>query len=277
MPYLRSDFVKLYKSKQVKIMLIVLAFVMIFDPISVLIINSPQSGFYENVGRHYFQFWVLMNSVSWGNTVYMTLLWIFPVISTGLIMYEEKVTSVKAFLVSRNGWGSYYISKVLTVFISTFVNFFVLLSVNVLVTLLCFHSEVKTDQFWFCVPKEATFAYKFYEISPMCMIFVYIFLNALLIALLAVLIMTTYSIVRMKNKYIALIAPAACLYVIQYAISWLLVDRMNYDISLIIQPMASAALIQTIRGSDVLLTYGIIAIIVFLFIILGYKRGREIV
>lgn len=79
--YFISDIKKMLSSRIVQITFIFLLVTMLADPISVLIHARRYTGFFENIGANPFQFWLLMNSASWGNKVYNILFWVIPVLA----------------------------------------------------------------------------------------------------------------------------------------------------------------------------------------------------
>lgn len=99
--YFISDIKKMLSSRIVQITFIFLLVTMLADPISVLIHARRYTGFFENIGANPFQFWLLMNSASWGNKVYNILFWVIPVLATGMIYYNEQSSSMSKFLVVR--------------------------------------------------------------------------------------------------------------------------------------------------------------------------------
>lgn len=138
MSYVLADIKKLYRSSIIRWMLIILLFVMIADPISVYIINGKYDKFFEVIGSNPFQFWLLINSASWGNNLFYTIFWVLPILSTGLIFYNEQQSSMRLLLVIRGNGLKYYLAKIFSIFIVTFLNFFVLLIINIGITYLIF-------------------------------------------------------------------------------------------------------------------------------------------
>lgn len=114
--YFISDIKKMLSSRIVQITFIFLLVTMLADPISVLIHARRYTGFFENIGANPFQFWLLMNSASWGNKVYNILFWVIPVLATGMIYYNEQSSSMSKFLVVRKSKLRYMLSKVISVF-----------------------------------------------------------------------------------------------------------------------------------------------------------------
>ena len=277
MSYFITDIKKLYKSNIVKVMLIILFFIMVVDPVSVYVINARYANFFEQIGSNPFQFWLLMNSSSWGNTMFYTLFWMFPVISTGLCFYNERHTSTHVFLLIRNSRTKYYLSKAAAVFIVTFINFFVLLLINILVTYLIFHVDAPmTEQYKYLIPKEGMFSYSFYQSNPLYMVILYTFLNALAIALLTLFVLAIHEIAIPKKRYVALLVPFILLYLINYVVGLLLSSNLNYNFSVIIQPRAASAVINIINNKDVLLVFSLVLVVDLILLMVGYIRNREV-
>ena len=166
--YFISDIKKMLSSRIVQITFIFLLVTMLADPISVLIHARRYTGFFENIGANPFQFWLLMNSASWGNKVYNILFWVIPVLATGMIYYNEQSSSMSKFLVVRKSKLRYMLSKVISVFSFTFVFCMFLLSLNLLLTFLIFDVRAPfTEQYQRLVPNAGTFGYTLYQISAL--------------------------------------------------------------------------------------------------------------
>ena len=156
--YFISDIKKMLSSRIVQITFIFLLVTMLADPISVLIHARRYTGFFENIGANPFQFWLLMNSASWGNKVYNMLFWVIPVLATGMIYYNEQSSSMSKFLVVRKSKLRYMLSKVISVFSFTFAFCMFLLSLNLLLTFLIFDVRAPfTEQYQRLVPNAGTF------------------------------------------------------------------------------------------------------------------------
>ena len=101
MSYFIADVKRIYKSRMVQLTLLLMGIIAVADPLFVRFVYGRHPGFFEQVGANPFQFWLLMNSSGWGHTVYRTLLFIFPVLSTGLIFFHERHSSMYELMVSR--------------------------------------------------------------------------------------------------------------------------------------------------------------------------------
>ena len=260
MSYFVSDVKKIYKNRLVQITLLLMGIVAISDSLFVRFVYGGQPGFSEQVGANPFQFWLLMNSSGWGHTVYRTLLFVFPVLSTGLIFINERKTSIYELLIVRKSRTQYLISKIASVFIVTLFNFLLIFIVNLIVTNLCFSADAPlTEQYNFLVPKEGSLARNLYQISPIMMELAYSFLNALSIAL----------------SLIAFLAPFLILYVVNYAEGLLLANYMQYNLSIIIQPRAASALSTCITTADVVLVFASLFAVDVIVAFIGCRRNRD--
>ena len=276
MTYFISDIKKLYRSRMVQVMLLLMTVVAIADPLFVRFVYGRQPGFFEQIGANPFQFWLLMNSSGWGNTVYHTLLFVFPVLSTGLVFFRERQSSMYELLLSRNSRKKYLASKAASVFCTTFFNFLLILFLNLAVTHLCFSMDAPlTEQYGYSIPKAGTFADFFYQISPVAMEVLYVFLNALAIALLAVFVLGMHMIFRFQNYYVAFLVPFLVLYAGNYVRGVLRSDSLQYSISIIMQPRAASSLPVCITVDNVLMVYGVLLVIDLIALFIGFKRNRD--
>lgn len=277
MSYFITDIKKLYKNKLTITMLVALALVMVADPISVYLQYGRDEHFINSIGQNGFQFWLLMNSRSWGFTVYHSLLMAFPVLSTGLVFFEERSSSMYEWLITRDGKKKYYLAKILSVFIITFVNFFILFSINVLVTSFIFPFDaIQTEAFANYVPQVGMFSYPFYEQGLLSMVFLFVFLNSLTLALLALLALSCHMMVLFKSRYMAILFPFIGLYAITYLISILLSSEYwNYNFKVIIQPMVGALSKTIITTTNVMGVYGALTVLVILLLVASYVKNGE--
>lgn len=276
MSYFITDVKKIYKSRMIKWLLIFLIIIMILDPISYCVTHIRNKNFIENIGTNPFQFWLLMNSSYWGNTVFHAMFYVFPVLSTGLIFFNDRCSSVFEFSVVRGNRIKYYLSKTSATFMVTFLNFLVALTVNVIVTYIVFPADNPlTQQYTYIIPKEGMFSYPFYQKNPLCMVMLYTFLNAFTIALYSLFSLALHAIIRFKNRYAATLVPLLALYLINYSVSLLLKKHLNYNLNIIIQPQAASALVQIIHSEDILLTFSLVLLLDIALLIIGYMRNRE--
>lgn len=273
MSYLKSDIKKLYKSKLVKYMLLIMLAVVILSPIMSCISNQRDPTF----GCQPYQFWLLMLPSGIGHTIYFAVFWILPVISTGLVFFDEQNSSMLSYLTVRGKRYKYYWSKAISLFIVTFINILGLFLINIFLTNILFDSSSpRTEQFSYIIPGERTFAYPLFEKNPIYVMLLYAFLNSLAIALMSLAVFAVHAIIKLKNRYIALVVPAVLIYLAQYLSEWMHRDNLNMNLGIIIQPMGVSALLNPITTDNVLLAYGTLAYIVAILLFAGFLREREI-
>lgn len=272
MSYFITDIKKLYKSKLVRWMLLAMLLVMILDPISVRLQGWR---WLDAVGRNAYLYWLLMD-MNWGNRVYQALFCVFPVLSTGLIYYNEKHSSVYDMLISRGHAGMYYLAKMCSTFLTTFFNFTTLFLINVFVTYSIFPINApQTEQYGYHIPKTEMFSYMFYEKNPLDMVLLYVFLNAFTIALNSLLVLAVHEIIPLKNRYLALLVPVILLQLLRYLMGMAQAGCPNMNLNVILQPNAASALVNTIYMEDVRLVFGILIIVVIFLQGIGFLRNRE--
>ena len=246
--YFISDIKKMLSSRIVQITFIFLLVTMLADPISVLIHARRYTGFFENIGANPFQFWLLMNSASWGNKVYNILFWVIPVLATGMIYYNEQSSSMSKFL----------------------------LSLNLLLTFLIFDVRAPfTEQYQRLVPNAGTFGYTLYQISPLLMAVVYSFFNSLALALFAVFALAIQMIVKFKNQYVAIVIPVILLYAITFAFDSVPL-LLPYDIRIIIQPRSANAITEIVTKQDFEITFCAWIVADSFLTLIGLARNKDI-
>lgn len=276
MSYFIADVKRIYKSRMVQLTLLLMGIIAVADPLFVRFVYGRHPGFFEQVGANPFQFWLLMNSSGWGHTVYRTLLFIFPVLSTGLIFFHERHSSMYELMVLRKSRTQYLFSKVISVFLTAFFNFLLIFCLNLAVTHLCFSADAPlTEQYVRLIPDTGTFAELLYQISPFMMEVGYIVLNALAIALLSVFALGIHMIAKFQNRYVAFFVPFIILYATNYAEGLFLINQMQFILSIILQPKAASALTACITATDVLLIYLFLLLVDVVVLMVGFKRNRE--
>lgn len=277
MKYFRNDLGNFWHNKIIRILIVGLLFVMVASPISMYLLNNRWDEFATVIGENPFQFWLLMDSVGWGHAVYHAAFWVLPVLLTGLIYYNEKRTSVYEFLIIRGSRRRYFISKAFSQFVFSFLAMFIVLTINVVVTYVIYPIDAPmTEQYMYLIPKEGMFSFEFYEISPIYMVFLYTFLNALAIALLSVLVLGVHEVFVFKNVYLAFLVPFIGIYVIYYMTSILLGEQVNYMLAIILQPRAACSFMTYIRGLDVVTVFGMLLCMDVIVLIVGYIRNRNV-
>ena len=274
MSYFCSDVKRLYKSKLVLLPLLVMGIVVVLDPIHMRFVRSNYPGFAYDIGINQFQFWLLMHSSGWGHSVYRTLMFLFPVLSTGMLFFFEQSTSVLPMKIARRSRWQYLWSKVGSVFFTAFFNFFCLFVLNLIVTGCCFSLDAPmTEQYSFCVPKAGSFAYGLYQLGPVVMEVAYGALNALAIALMAVIVIGIQMACKFRNFYLAFLIPFLLIHAGNYMETFLLGSQHQF--SMVIQPLAASALKVCITTSDLLVAFGILAAAAALAVLAGMYRSRD--
>lgn len=248
--------------------------VVVLDPIHMRFVRGNYPGFAYDIGINQFQFWLLMHSSGWGHSVYRTLMFLFPVLSTGMLFFFEQSTSVLPMKIARKSRWQYLWSKVGSVFFTTFFNFFCLFVLNLIVTGCCFSLDAPmTEQYHFCVPKAGSFAYGLYQLGPVVMEVAYGALNALAIALMAVIVIGIQMACKFRNFYLAFLVPYFLIRAGSYSEAFLL--EPQYEFSIVIQPLAASALKVCITTSDLLVAFGILAAAAALAVLTGMYRSRD--
>lgn len=276
--YLLLDIKKIYSNRLVKMMLLFLIVLAVLDPISTYTICSSQSGFAEVVGTNAFQFWLLMNSSGRGHAIYFALFFVFPIISTGFIFFYERRGILFEAIISKVSRKKYFTSKLAAVFIVTFVNFFVVLLMNLLVTYMLFDTNTVTEQYFYSVPQSGTFAETFYKISPFAMGVMYSFLNAILLGILAMWSLSIHMIGKFKKIYTAFGIPLLISYITEYIVNLLgnYYEINGYNPLTFIQPRAASGLVFCITGRHVITSLVIMLIMAIVLFIFGIKRNEDV-
>ena len=179
MSCLRIDIKRLYNSITVRIVLGVLFFLAIVDPLysRFLTLDSMFASYY---GINAYQYWLFNFPGGIGFKVYHALFLLLPVLSTGFILFYDQKTSFKIYNIVKQGRAIYLTSKVISVFLVTMVNSIVSFSINILITFSIFpQNSIMTDVYRMFIPIEHSAANFFYEISPVLSAVFFAFLNSL--------------------------------------------------------------------------------------------------
>ena len=145
MSCLRIDIKRLYNSITVRIVLGVLFFLAIVDPLysRFLTLDSMFASYY---GINAYQYWLFNFPGGIGFKVYHALFLLLPVLSTGFILFYDQKTSFKIYNIVKQGRAIYLTSKVISVFLVTMVNSIVSFSINILITFSIFpQNSIMTD------------------------------------------------------------------------------------------------------------------------------------
>ncbi len=113
MSCLRIDIKRLYNSITVRIVLGVLFFLAIVDPLysRFLTLDSMFASYY---GINAYQYWLFNFPGGIGFKVYHALFLLLPVLSTGFILFYDQKTSFKIYNIVKQGRAIYLTSKVIS-------------------------------------------------------------------------------------------------------------------------------------------------------------------
>lgn len=82
-------------------------------------------------------------------------------------------------------------------------------------------------------------------------------------------------IVRFPNRYIAFLVPFVILYAVNYAEGLFLANKMQYNLSIVIQPRAASSLSACITSNDLLLVFGSLFIVDMVVLLTGFQRNKD--
>ena len=264
MSYLFMDIKKLYRNKLVILALAILLIVAIIDPITM-----RQE--YAQFGNP-FMWWLFMNRGA-GSMIYNALRWLFPVLLTGLVFFDERKTAIYGILITKKKRSTYFVSKVASVFLVTFVSLLCLFLLNLLLVYIACPSTMAIAEY--LIPKAETFAAYFFSKSPLCMALFYNVLHASAMALLAVLYLGIHMIMKPKYKYLAFILPPLLMYALNYVTE--IAIGAEYSLSYILQPVAASAGTTIVRGSNLIVVFTTLILIDIVCFFVGSGRNRDII
>ena len=264
MSYLFVDIKKLYRNRLVILALAILLIVAVIDPITM-----RQE--YAQFGNP-FMWWLFMNRGA-GSTIFNALRWLFPVLLTGLVFFDERRTAIYGILITKKKRSTYFVSKVVSVFFVTFVSLLFLFLLNLLLVYIVCPSTMAIEEY--LITKAGTFAAYFFSKSPLCMALFYIVLHALSMALLAVLYLCIHMIMNPKYKYLAFILPPLLMYALNYVTE--IAIGAEYSLSYILQPVAASAGTTIIRGNNLIVVFTTLILIDVVCFFIGSGRNRDIV
>ena len=258
-----TDIKKLFGNKMFLIALAALFFSAIYDP---LFMGRTTYKYYENP----FMWWMFMKTS--GSMIYNTLFWIFPVFLTGLVFFDEKNSALYGILISKENRILYFVSKVVSVFCVIFVCTLIIFLINL--SLIYGFCPDKMSIEKYLIPQDGSFAFIFFQESPLLMAFVYNILHALAMALLTTLYLCIHMVFQFRNKYIAVLVPVLLMYVIDFAVQ--ATGHMEYSLTILLQPMAAMASTKILGIEQ--LTHVFISLTVFVLIgfMIGIKRNRDV-
>lgn len=237
MKYFWIDVKKLYRSRLVLLALIVLFVIAVIDPITM------QSHFaYQS---NPFMWWLFMNRTT-GSTIFNTLYWLFPVLLTGLVFFDESKTAIYGIIITKKKRCVYLCSKALSVFFVSFVSTLFLFLLNLFLVYVTCPSSMELSETM--IPHTGTFSALLFQKSPFYEAVTYVILHAFALSLLTVLYLAIQMIVKAKNKYMAFILPPIIMYVLDYLTQ---TAAQTYSVTMALQPMVARATSFVITIEDI--------------------------
>lgn len=263
MTYFINDIKKLYRNKIVLFALAVLLFCALYDPIFM-------THRYE-YAQNPFMWWMFMN-MGTGSTVYNTLYWVFPVLLTGLVFFDERNSTIYGVLITKGNRVSYFVSKVMSVFLVSFVSLTCIFLLNLVLVYAFCPANVPIEDY--LVPKEGSFALPLFQKGSFQMAVIYNLLHSLAMAALAVLSLCMHMVFKFKNKYIAILVPPLVMYVINFAAQT--TGFMKYCLTILLQPVAASASTEILSMESLTLVFSGLLVAIILGFCLGVGRNRDV-
>lgn len=149
-----------------------------------------------------------------GSTIFNTLYWLFPVLLTGLVFFDESKTAIYGIIITKKKRCVYLCSKALSVFFVSFVSTLFLFLLNLFLVYVTCPSSMELSETM--IPHTGTFSALLFQKSPFYEAVTYVILHAFALSLLTVLYLAIQMIVKAKNKYMAFILPPIIMYVLDY-------------------------------------------------------------
>lgn len=276
--YILTEIRKMYKNYFIRVMICILLVVAVLDPICTYIECVSSNIFSNDIGTNAFQFWILMNSSGWGHAVFFMFFFVLPIVSTGFVFFYEQKGSLLEITINKVGRKKYFRAKLIVLFIITFINILSVLLINLAITYVIFDTESMTEQYFYCVPQQGTFAETLYGIEPFVMGIFYCILYALIQAILSLWALGIQMIGKFKKIYVAFAVPFVILYVLDYLFG-ILSARYEvdaYNPLIFVQPKAANALVEIITWKHIFITMGIMILCSMLLLFYGAKRNEDI-
>lgn len=261
--YMVTDIKKLCKNRMFLIALGILLFSAIYDPI---FMSQTTYKYYQNP----FMWWMFMKTG--GSTVYYTMFWIFPVLLTGLVYFEERKSALYGILVTKGNRISYFVSKIVSVFGITFVCTICIFLFNLLLVYGFCPDNAQVEEY--LIPQYGSYAFSLFQRSPFLMAFVYNILHALTMGLLSTLYLCIHMVFQFKNKHIAILAPVLLMNMIDFAVQ--ATGHMEYSLTILMQPMASMASTKILGIEKLICVFVSIFVSILAGFIIGIRRNRDV-
>lgn len=257
------DVKKLYRSRLVLLALIILLVIAVIDPITM------QSHFaYQS---NPFMWWLFMNRTT-GSTIFNTLYWLFPVLLTGLVFFDESKTAIYGIIITKKKRWVYFCSKALSVFFVSFVSTLFLFLLNLFLVYVTCPSSMELSETM--IPHMGTFSALLFQKSPLYEAVTYVILHAFALSLLTVLYLAIQMIVKAKNKYMAFILPPIIMYVLDYLTQ---TAAQTYSVTMALQPMVARATSFVITIENIAIIFGALLAIDIVCLFIGNRRNRDVI
>lgn len=276
---LKLEAKKIISNTLFKIMICSLVLVAILDPVSSYYISKVQNDYTQAIGTNAFQMWLLMNFTGWGHAFYFSLFFVFPIVSTGFVFFYERSSSIYGITLSKVPRKKYFLNKIVSVFVVSFLCFLIILVMNLIITYKIFDTKEITGQYYYSVPQIGSFAKIFYDKNPFIMGVMYCVLNALFQGMMSMLTFAIHMIGKFKKIYTAFLIPFIVLYAMEFLFT-LLTEYFNkyvYNPILIVQPKAANVLYEPITGINVFVTILVLLIMIILLYFIGMKRNEDVI
>lgn len=207
-----------------------------------------------------------------GSTIFNTLYWLFPVLLTGLVFFDESKTAIYGIIITKKKRCVYLCSKALSVFFVSFVSTLLLFLLNLfLVYVTCPLSMELSETM---IPHRGTFSALLFQKSPLYEAVTYVILHALALSLLTVLYLAIQMIVKAKNKYMAFILPPIIMYVLDYLTQ---TAAQTYSVTMALQPMVARATSFVITIEGIAIIFGALLAIDIVCLFIGNRRNRDVI
>ena len=263
MSFFINDIKKLCGNRLFLFALAVLLFCAVYDPLFM----AHRYEMYQNP----FMWWMFMN-MGTGSTIYNTLYWVFPVLLTGMVLYDEKNSAIYGIMLTKGKRAAYFLSKLCSVMLVTFLCITGIFLLNlVLVYVFCSVSSPIEE---YLVPKAGSFARPLFENSPFLMAFIYNILHASAMTLLTALYVCIQMVFKFKNKYIALLVPPLLMHALDFALQ--VTGLMEYSLTILIQPVAASASTELLRFDNLIFVYGGMLAAIMIGLVVGIGRNRDV-
>lgn len=271
--YFRSDLKKLSISRVVLVLFLVFLVVMVGSAFNRFLYYIQYPASEPAAGTNPYECWMIADSTNWGFQFLHTLFWVFPVLTTGFLYILEKGSSMRQFLVVRGSKRRYYLSKIVSTAMFSFLLFAVLLTVNAVATWLIYQPDAPYE-LDYMKPMEGSFAASLFSIHPLCMVAFYIAYIALVQCVLSLFALGVWAVFPFPNKYVAIAAPVVVFYIVTYVLEVAVSERLS--VKILAQPLVSAFYTPPVALAEFLLALSLWAGVAAVLLVIGWFRNKDI-